>query len=287
MPRNLDMTALRAFVTVAECGGVTKAAGLLHLTQSAVSMQIKRLEASLDHNLFDRAGRGLHLTSQGEQLLSYGRRILALNDEVWGRMTEQAFEGEIRLGVPADIVYPHIPGVLQQFACEYPKVKINLISSFTQELEAQFAHGDVDLYLATEPDAGPGGETLVSMPLIWVGTKGGAAWRQRPLRLAFENACIFRGMAQSALDAAGVAWEMGVDTDSVRTIEAIVSADLAVYACLDGCEAAMTEAIDHGGALPKLPMLKINMYLSQGPIRPLAMALGQLIRDRYCLQQAA
>jgi len=82
MPRNLDLTALRAFVTVAETGGVTRAAGQLNLTQSAVSMQLKRLEESLDQHLLDRSGRGISLTTRGEQLLSYGRRMLALNDEV-------------------------------------------------------------------------------------------------------------------------------------------------------------------------------------------------------------
>ena len=104
MPRNLDLTALRSFVTVAECGGVTRAAGQRNLTQSAVSMQLKRLEEALDQPLLDRTGRGVTLTAQGEQLLSYGRRMMALNDEVWARMTHQAFEGEIVLGVPHDVV---------------------------------------------------------------------------------------------------------------------------------------------------------------------------------------
>ena len=120
MPRNLDITALRSFAMVAEAGGVTKAAARLHLTQSAVSMQLKRLEESIGLPLLDRTGRAPQLTSQGELLLSYARRMIALNDEAWGRLTGQAFEGEITLGVPADIVYPHIPQVLQRFSREFP-----------------------------------------------------------------------------------------------------------------------------------------------------------------------
>ena len=69
MPRNIDMTALRSFAAVAEVGGVTKASGFLNLTQSAVSMQLKRLEESLDTKLLDRSGRGVTLTGAGEQLL--------------------------------------------------------------------------------------------------------------------------------------------------------------------------------------------------------------------------
>src|SRR6056297_186316 len=100
MPRNLDLTALRSFVAVADTGGVTRAAGLLNLTQSAVSMQLKRLEESLNTSLLDRSGRTIGLTTQGEQLLSYARRMLQLNDEIYGRLTATEFEGELKLGVP-------------------------------------------------------------------------------------------------------------------------------------------------------------------------------------------
>ena len=104
MPRNLDLTALRSFVAVADAGGVTRAAGLLNLTQSAVSMQIKRLEEALGLTLLDRSRRGVALTAEGEQLLRYARRMVALNDEAVARMTANEYEGEITLGVPHDVV---------------------------------------------------------------------------------------------------------------------------------------------------------------------------------------
>lgn len=136
MARNLDLTALRSFVAVAESGGVTRAAGFLNLTQSAVSMQIKRLEEALDLKLFDRSSRQISLTTEGEQLFGYARRMLELNDEVIGRMTSAEFEGEIVLGVPHDIVYPAIPQVLQIFAQRYPRVKVQLLSSYTTALKS-------------------------------------------------------------------------------------------------------------------------------------------------------
>ena len=104
MPRNLDLTALRSFVTVAETGGVTRAAGFLNLTQSAVSMQLKPLEESLNVPLLDRSSRSIALTAAGEQLLGYAKQMVALNDEAWGRLTAEEFEGEITLGVPHDII---------------------------------------------------------------------------------------------------------------------------------------------------------------------------------------
>ena len=131
MPRNLDLAALRSFVTVADVGGVTRAAGYLNLTQSAVSMQIKRLEEALGMTLFLRAARKLALSPEGEQLLSYGRRMLALNDEALSQLAATSCQGEIRLGVPHDVVYPAIPGILRRMAQAYPRVRINLVSSFT------------------------------------------------------------------------------------------------------------------------------------------------------------
>lgn len=281
MPRNLDMTALRAFVTVAEVGGVTRAAGFLNLTQSAVSMQLKRLEEALGQNLLDRSGRGIALTAAGEQLLGYGRRLIALNDELWGRLTDTAFEGELVLGVPGDIVYPHIPGVLRRFAADYPRVRVQLNSSYTRRLRELFARGECDLILTTEDQCDAGGETLLTVPLIWMGAPGGAAWKARPLRLAFEHGCIFRNRVQSALDRAGIAWEMAVESDSTRTIEASVTADLAVHAALAGSEPPYLEPVPHGGALPELGEVKINLYGAAGPDEPIREALADLIRRAY------
>lgn len=281
MIRNLDLTALRAFVTVAEVGGVTKAAGRLHLTQSAVSMQLKRLEEAMGQALLDRSARKIALTSHGEQLLSYGRRILKLNDEVWGRMTDQAFEGEVIFGVPADIVYPHIPGVLQRFAREYPRVKVQLISSFTSILKEQLDMGEVDMILTTESQLDAGGENLQASPLVWVGAPGGQMWKERPLRIAFERNCLFRHPSLEALEAHGVVWESAVDTDSHRTIEASVSADLAVHACLEGSTPVDSEIVAHDGALPDLPAFQINMYQGNNIERDLCDALAEEVRAAY------
>ncbi|MEX3016216.1 LysR family transcriptional regulator [Gymnodinialimonas hymeniacidonis] len=263
MPRNLDLTSLRAFVAVVDAGGVTKASGFLNLTQSAVSMQLKRLEEALDVALFNRAERKLNLTGAGEQMLSYARRMLELNDEVLGRLTAKEYEGEISLGVPHDVVYPAIPEVLQRFNKAFPRMKVQLLSMGTINLKAAFARGEIDVILTTEEDLDRGGETLLERPMVWVGAQNGQMWRQRPLRLALEDACIFRGPALSALDAAGISWEMAVEADSIRTVEATVSADLAVHAIIEGTESPYAEKIEHNGALPALPRIQINMYRSE------------------------
>lgn len=286
MSRNLDLTALRSFITVAEVGGVTRAAAHLHLTQSAVSMQLKRLEEALGQPLLIRSGRGVRLTHQGEQLLGYGKRILAMNDEVWSRMTDQAFEGEVTFGVPSDIVYPHVPGVLKRFAQEFPRVKVRLVSSYTARLKSLLAGGNIDIIMTTEHGVDPGGETLAAEPLIWVGAPDGVVWQETPLKLAFENSCIFRAAAQNALSEAGINWEVVVSSDSTRTIEATVSADLAIHAGLAGASSPYMDLISHNGALPDLPMFRINMYLANGKQRDMAECLADQVRLAYGTAQS-
>lgn len=282
--RTLDLATLRSFVAVADTGGVTRAAHLLNLTQSAVSMQMRRLEDVLGQPLLEKAGRGIALTPAGEQLLGFARRMLALNDEALHRLTDSAYEGQLALGVPHDIVYPHIPAILKRFHAEFPRMRVNMVSSWTKRLLEEFERGEIDLTLTTENGCGERGETLGEMPLVWIGAEDGAAWRSRPLRLAFEPYCQFRPAVQRALDEAGIGWEMAVDSESSRTIEASVSADLAVFAQLRGTAAPHLVEIDHGGALPELPSKRINLYTAPkreaGPDLPRD-RLRDLLRSAY------
>lgn len=281
--RNLDVTTLRSFVVVAELGGVTRAAGFLNLTQSAVSMQLKRLEELLNLSLIDRSSRAVSLTASGEQLLSYARRMVSLNDEVMSRLTDQSLEGEITLGVPHDIVYPAVPKVLQMFNASFPRMKVQLLTSYTRELKDQYRRGEVDVILTTEIGIDPDGETLSTKPLQWVGAPDGSAWKQRPLRLAFGRHCIFRSGAIKSLEARGLAWEMAVETESDRTIEATVSADLAVAAMLEGTKPDHLEVIDHSGSLPELTQQKINLYAADKGKGEAVEALCDQLRQAFTM----
>ena len=260
MPRNLDLTALRAFATVSATGGVTRAAALLNLTQSAVSMQLKRLEEAVDARLLDRTGRGMVPTQEGEQVLGYARRMLTLNDELLDRMHDAAPEGEIRLGVPHDIVPRCIPAIMRAFAAEFPRVRIVLVASVTTALHESFAEGGLDVMLATEGSVRPGGEVLVRLPLVWVGADGGTAWQERPIRLAFESACVFRPQAQAALDRADIPWEIALTSTSSRAVDVTVSADLACHVVISGFDTGEMAPVAHHGALPEIGEVAITLY---------------------------
>lgn len=280
MARNLDLTALRSFVAVSDAGGVTRAAGMLNLTQSAVSMQLKRLEESLDVALMDRTSRTIALTPAGEQLLGYARSMLKTNDEILARLTATEFEGELKLGVPHDIIYPAIPAVLKRFAAEFPRMQVKLISAPTRRLLNMFGRGEVDLILTTEETCGPGGQVLVELPLLWIGAQDGQAWRKQPLPVAFCKNCIFRSGVLQALNDGGVDWEMAVDSEQDNAVEAAVSADLAVHVALKGSLPPHTQIIDHGGLLPTLKPQNINLYVLK-PNDTASQAMSAIVQQCY------
>jgi len=281
MARNLDLTALRALVTIAEVGGVTRAAGLLNLTQSAVSMQIKRLEESLGIELFSRAQRRLILTPEGEKLVQYSRRMLDLNDEALARLTDSAYEGEIRVGVPHDIVYPQFPRILKEMALDFPRMRINLVACYTVNLKQEFAQGRFDAIMTTEMQPAERGERIASRKLHWVGAPGGQAWMQRPLRLAFVERCIFRPIAQNALSEAGIPWELAVSGQSEQIEAAIAAADLAVSVRMDGAISEQLQPVGGANTLPDLGELSICLYTAATLKGPVADRLTGLIRAAY------
>ena len=183
--------------------------------------------------------------------------------------------------MPHDIVYPAIPQVLHRFARDFPKAKVRLLSLFTRVLREQFAKGDCDVIVTTEDDVGPGGTTLTELQLVWIGPPGGQAWKQRPLPLACEQRCIFRQGVQVRLDAAGVPCVLAVDSDKTRTVEASLSAHLTVHTVLEGSEPRHKVRIQHGGALPDLVRMKINLYVGPTARGPTLARLADLIRQSY------
>lgn len=281
MRRNLDLAALRALVAIADFGGVTRAAQMLNLTQSAVSMQIKRLEEVLGQPVLDRTGRGVQPNAAGEQLISQARRMVAINDEVVTRLTGPTYEGTLTIHMPHDVVYPHVPRVLRHFAGLYPRLKVQLVVVNTHMALKALNAGESDLILTTESRCGPGGETLTRLPLVWFGAPGGQAWRSRPLPLAQSRTCAFRPGIVAALDRAGLDWTSVIDSDSDRTLEAAASSDMAVLALLEGTEPPGLERIAHAGALPELERFLVNLYTRPGAAAPGVLALADLMRRAW------
>lgn len=279
MHRNLDVTALRALVAVAEMGGVTRAAAQLNLTQSAVSLQIKRLEETLDQCLIERAGRGVVLTTQGDVLVGYARRLLGLNDEIVTRMGAAASaQGEVRLGVPCDLLHLRVPEAMRHFRTRNPDLRVTVRTEVSASLRALLEEGTLDLILTTETVPARGAAVLARLPLVWIGAPGGEAWQLRPLPLAIVPGCAFTRATMAELTATGFDWTVAGEASM---IESIVAADLGVYSMLRGAIAPGLSEIHHNGALPALPSFAIAMYQTAGPRRALAERLADSLRTAF------
>jgi DNA-binding transcriptional LysR family regulator len=280
--RDIDTALVRAFVAVVETGSVTAAAALLNLTQAAVSQQIKRLEELFGTQLFERHHKRLALRPDGERLLTHAHKLIALNDEVWGAMSAPAYEGEVRLGVPHDIVGPYLPPILNRFDRAWPRVRVSLKCTTTPRLLELLRKGDIDLTLTTEQRCGAGGETLLEDDLAWAGAKNGAAHERDPLPVSLgDEKCAFRAVVLAALRTAGRDWRPVCEVGSMEPLLASIEADLAVAALLRTTIPRYLQLIDRDRRLPRLPKFLINMYLPPARRSEIAVELARNIRQEF------
>lgn len=172
----LEIDVLRTFVSIAESGSFTRAAGQIFRTTSAVSMQIKRLETTLGCTLFVREARRITLTSDGERLLSYARRLLKLNEEAVSAFVTPRLNGQVRFGTPADIGTHILPGLLSLFARTHPGVEVNVSVGRSIDMIERVDSGELDVALISVGNVGQDdsrGEVIHSEPLVWAGRTGG------------------------------------------------------------------------------------------------------------------
>jgi DNA-binding transcriptional LysR family regulator len=231
LPTNLDMDVLRSLVVANDLGGFVKAAGRLGRTQSAISLQMKKLEEQIGQTIFRKNGRGVVLTDTGDVLLGYARRILALNDEAVAATRGVAVAGTVRLGLPQDLAEHWLPKVLGPFHRTHPHIYFEAIVGRSRDLREQVVQGGVDIALTFGEIGRPydDAETLAHLPLVWVGPHDFVAEPERPLPLALLDApCMFRNFGIGALDAAGMAWRIAFTSPSLAGLWGAVEAGLGV-----------------------------------------------------------
>lgn len=280
MIRNLDTTLMRTFVTVADKASMTAAANALHLTQGAVSQQVRRLEEALGRSLFERDRRGLRLTSSGERLFGKAKRLLSLNDEIWAEMAANVVAGQVRFGVPYDLVGTTLAPVLKAYAQTYPQVEISLVCASSPELAAALAAGTIDLAVIEERVGASDGECLAIDRLVWVGAKGGVARAKRPLPVSMvADSCAFRPVVLSALHEHGLEWRTVFENGNIDATTATVRSDLAVTTWLASTVPADLDILPSESGLPPLPNFSINLHLPRHGVGPAAQAFARHIRD--------
>lgn len=288
MIRNLDTALVRTFVTVADKASMTAAANALHLTQGAVSQQIKRLEEVFGCSLFERDRHGLRLTRFGERLFGKGKRLLSLNDEIWSEMATSAVAGEVRLGLPYDLVGTMLAPVLKTYVETYPQVEISLVCASSPELVAALAAGRIDLAVIEEPVGPSAGDCLAIDRLVWVGSKGGIARHKRPLPVSMvAETCAFRPAVLAALGEHGLEWRTVFENGNLDATTATVRSDLAVTTWLASTVPADLDILSADPELPALPNFSINLHLPKHGVEPAAREFAACIRDGLARRQQA
>ncbi|MGF3025613.1 LysR family transcriptional regulator [Methylobacterium aquaticum] len=229
-PSNLDLDLVRTFVTICETGNFSRAGERVGRTPSAISLQVKRLEDRLGRALFLRLPRTVVPTPDGEALLSLGRRLLSLNDEVVGFFEAPLLEGRVRFGAPTDSGLFALPAMLRRFAVTHPQVDVDVRLDASRRLQQACAEGGLDLILFTGNAASNRDVQVVHADdLAWIGLRGGLAAERRPLPLAVcDSGCAWRAMALDALDQAGIPYRIAYTSEHCLGQIAAVEADLAV-----------------------------------------------------------
>ena len=268
--RNIDIDLLRSFVTIIEVKSFTRAAERLLRTQSAISLQMKRLEEQLDCRLFERGGRGVEPTQAGTMLLGYARRILAANDELVGRMAEPLVEGAVAIGAFEGFATEHLAPVLARFARAFPRARMSLVTGTEEELEQGLADRRYDMVITSTAGTPREGDLLMQEALLWSVADGvepeieHAASGGEPLRLVVGTSqCPMRDVTFEALSAAGLSWRIVYETGSCGGVQAAVAAGLGIGVLPRRSLLAGMHKLNSAEGLPPLPDL--YTVLRMGP----------------------
>jgi DNA-binding transcriptional LysR family regulator len=256
--RDLGTDLLRCFVAVADAGGFTAAGERIGLTQSGISVRIRRLEDRLETRLFERTSRALHLTPDGEVLLGYARRMLDLNDEAVRRLRHPAPAGTLRLGLTDYFIPGRVPYLLARFRRHFPRVHLEVLTGIGMQIAPAFERGDLDIVVMAPPTPPESAVPLVTDAMVWAaGSRAGLSGT--PLTLAaLPDPCQFRRAATESLDAAGIPWEISYTSSSIGHISGLLRAGLAVSALPRAVVGEGLREIGPAEGLPALPSFTMS-----------------------------
>lgn len=302
LPVGLDLDLLRSFVTIAEEKSFTRAADRVGRTQSAVSLQMQRLEAVLGQTVLTRGkGGSIELTPEGLYLLGRAREILALNDDILRSVRAAPVHGTVRLGIPEEVAERYLPRVLERFSEQAPSVEVQVVSAASCVLAMQFKAGDHDLVIldrGLEPRQWPATE-IWRQPMRWITSDIHGQHLRDPLPLAVSPAdcpwrppwlteCLSRGIATHTLEQAGRKFRIVNSASTTAGQFAAVSAGLAVAASMAVWSLpAGLRAVRDGEGLPELPDASYLMLKAREPRQPMTDMLASLIHEVFGSETAA
>lgn len=280
MPANLDIDLLRSWLAVADSGTLSRAAQRVHRTQSALSLQMQRLEAVVGQPLLLRTGRGVRLTAAGERLREHAQRLLALHDQALADLAEDPLSGVLRFGCPDDYAVRFLPPLLRGFAHRHPRVLVEVVCAPTPQLRQALARRELDLALVSVAEPATARGLLRTEPLVWVGAPGGEALRADPLPLALSGPeTQDHQAALAALARAGRRHRLAYASSSLAGLLAVVRSGQAISVLTQTAVPEDLLVLGDGAGLPPLPTLGIVLAHDRPRPSPVAQAFEALVQE--------
>jgi len=277
MPAPLDLDQLATFVAIADTGSFTRAAEEVHRTQSAVSMQMRRLEERIGKPLFEKDGRSNRLTEDGERLLGYARRLLRLNRETLAAFDDESLEGHVRIGMPDDYAERFLPEIMARFARSNPRVELSVLCEPTANLVHHVRQGNVDLALLTDQEIA---ETVRREPLLWVGSANHTTHEREILPLAFGRpTCTWRRIACETLREINRDYRILFTSFSATVICAAVVSGVAISVLPECALRPGMRVLGERDGFPTLPECRIGILRGRTNQTELVDALARHITE--------
>ncbi|MCB4771403.1 LysR family transcriptional regulator [Ancylobacter sp. Lp-2] len=275
----LDIDQLRTFIAIAETGSFTKASEVVHKTQSAVSMQMKRLEERVGKPIFARDGRASRLTDEGERLLDYARRIVRLNMEAVASLSNAELSGRVRLGVPDDYADRYLPEIMARFSHTHPNVELTVVCDPSTDLIDRIDTGDLDLAIITDCEMiARETEIIRREQLLWVGSSRHATHLEEPLPLALgRQSCNWRQEAIAQLQALARPFRILYTSSNSTAVSAAVLAGLAISVLPESGLRPGMRVLGPGEGFPALAPCRIGLVRNRHEHSALADALADHI----------
>lgn len=280
MAAPLDLDQLRTFIAIADSGSFTRAADEVHRTQSAVSMQMRRLEERIGKTLFERDGRSNRLTTDGEKLLSYARRMIRLSRETLAAFDETSLEGQIRIGTPDDYADRFLPEIMGRFARSNPRVELSVLCEPTSNLVEHIRRGNLDIALITHDDEKAVSEVVRAEPLLWVTSQNHMVHEEETLPLALGRpTCLWRRAACDVLDRMGRPYRVLFTSWSATVVMAAVMHGLAVSALPECALRPGMRVLGEADGFGALPGIRIGILRGHSGQPELVEALARHISE--------
>ncbi len=278
----MDIDLLRTYLAIVDTGSFTRAARQTFRTQSAVSMQMKRLEAEVERVLFRREGRSLELTDDGKRLVHHARRILAVHDEAMASMRPDASTFRIRLGCPDDYARSILPRLIMAMRGLYPNISLNVQCASSNKLRQLMDEGEIDIAVLTRAPDSDEGYLLLQDQGVWAAARGRRLGHGEIIPLAiYEPDCKFHSAALDGLDKLQRPYELLMTSSNASALLAMVKEGGAITAV---ATSTLSDEMDILGAehhLPPLPRVDIVLMIAAQPHPMMTPAFVRELISRY------